>query len=545
MVCSLEQLRERATPWAAPISPDAPAGASARSDDDYETVLRQMEQFGTPRSVDIDWAQVVDAGGRLLQLKSKDLKIAAYVCYGLYVTRGAEGLATGLTLCAELLERYWSSLFPELARMQARVNALVWLVDSLTDSLKASVATVPPEQAEAVLVALEWLGDLSGRLLGAQSPKFMPLRDQIERLRAPVKATSTQAATAEASTPVAAQTVAPATAAAPATVGVPSPAPAPEIQAPPPPAASADPAIFLGAMGKSLIDAAVTFRGNDPSEPQAYRVLRVGLWLHLAQPPAVKAGKTTLPPLQPAFRATLEQLATHSKWMALLDECESTLPRHRFALDLQRYSAKALAAQGAPYRAAREALIQEVAALLRRMPTLVELTASDGSPLASPETRAWIDTEVLPPAPIPSALASPAPSEPRGDEEALALNEARARAREGNVTGAIELLQARVRSADSGRARYLAGLALARLCAEAGQPALALGLYEALETEGEERQLDAWEPALSVACLSGLLGLGGAASGAGGTAPASPALWRRLIRLDPVAALQKQSNSRK
>src|SRR6185295_6526873 len=101
-----------------------------------------------------------------------------------------------------------------------------------------------------------------------------------------------------------------------------------------------------------------------------------------------------IPALGADVRARIEKLALESNWAELIDACESTLPKARFLLDLHRYTALALQSMGA--QPARQALIAEVATLLRRMPEVADLKAVDGSPLCALETKAWITQDVLP-----------------------------------------------------------------------------------------------------------------------------------------------------
>src|SRR5262249_41292955 len=137
-------------------------------------------------------------------------------------------------------------------------------------------------------------------------------------------------------------------------------------------------------------------RRANTTDPAAYRVLRIGLWLHLQQPPGGGSnGRIPIPPVPPSRRSQLEQMAQHGKWPELLEESESMLANHRFSLDLHRYSFRALTGLGATHEAARDALVLELAAFLRRFPKAAELLASDGTAVADPATQAWIQSEVL------------------------------------------------------------------------------------------------------------------------------------------------------
>ncbi|RKH11628.1 type VI secretion system protein TssA, partial [Corallococcus sp. CA053C] len=305
---------------------------------------------------------------------------------------------------------------------------------------------------------------------------------------------------------------------------------------------------FLRNVGASIVSAAGLVRRANTADPLAYRMLRTGLWLHLSQPPAPGAnGRTSLPPFPPAMRERLERMATHSRWAELLEEAESALVQHRFALELQRYVANALAGLGPTHAAAREALVLELTALLRRMPGVVELITSDGTPLTDAATKQWLSAEVLPQQGAPTApraqnvfLPPPQFETPAVTGGSAALEEqARILFDTGKPEEALARLQSAVNATTTGRARFMARLSLARMCANSGKLLLAQTLFEQLDAECSAKQLDAWEPALAAACLEGLLTSVIAQAKDEGRLEMNLQLrYRRLAQLDAPAALR-------
>jgi type VI secretion system protein VasJ len=290
---------------------------------------------------------------------------------------------------------------------------------------------------------------------------------------------------------------------------------------------------YLRNIGSSLVSASGVLRRASPADPLAYRLLRTGLWLHISQPPPHGAnGRSSLPPLPATLRTKLETLTANSRWLELIDEAESALVQHRFALDLQRFSAHALASLGPPHAPAREALLWELGNLLKRMPAVVELVASDGSAMADKATQEWLKREVLA---KPAAAARPVVAAPLSRElEAPAVSDSP----EGET---LEQLQARLAAAPTARARFVARLHLARLCAQAGQLTMARALYEVLDAECTAQSLDSWEPALAAACLEGFLTCVIAVKEShDGLVGDFWIRYRRLAQLDPAAALRVQ-----
>ncbi len=486
MPLTLQDLRERAQPWIQPISSEAPAGKAAKLEPIYESIVKEVGKLESPSGGAVNWARVVETGGELLKRSSKDLLIASYVAFGLYATRGLNGLLEGLSALAELMESYWSTLFPEVNRLRARSNALGWFLQRTAIALSQANAD-DADLVNGLELAAQRLSDVSRDKFATHGPAFGPLLQSLERLRMSLP----QASAAGDSTTGAAPEKATAT-------GGPAVAAAS-------PATLIDPANmldFLRTIGDSLVSAAGVVRRTNPADPLSYRILRTGLWLHIHQLPGGTNGRSPMPALPASQRAQLEKMASNAKWEPLLEESESALVMHRFNLDLQRLSAHALQALGPPFQPARQALLGEVAAWLRRMPSAPQLLSSDGTPLANAQTQEWLKLEVQTTGSAGGSGASPGRT---SDESAALLDEARELVGRGKLSEGIRLLQERIQSIEPGRPRFRARLALAKLCAAGGQTAVAKVLYAILDQDCVQHGLDSWEPALAAECLEGLL----------------------------------------
>jgi type VI secretion system protein VasJ len=173
------------------------------------------------------------------------------------------------------------------------------------------------------------------------------------------------------------------------------------------------------------------------------------------------------------------------------------------------------------------------------------LTASDGTPLASPETRAWIDAEI---AGGDGASGGGGAQAGRGGGNGPAdgarLAEARKLAFGGKLAEALALTQVAIIAAPTGEAKFLARMEMAELASGAGQPGLARAIFEDLDREIRERGLESWDPKLAARCLEGLwtalrAGTKSAAGVKGSVEPATlTVIYDRLCRLDPAAALR-------
>jgi type VI secretion system protein VasJ len=529
MTVEYDALKARAEPWIAPVPGAAPAGAAARFDPEYQALADEVGKLDMPTGGAVNWKRVIAGAGAVLQKKSKDLVMAAYLCHGLHVTQGLGGLATGLVLLTETMDRYWEGLFPEAKRPRARANAIQWFVEKTANALSTASAT-SIEDVEGVEAAARRLSLLTREKLGDMCPAFGPVLDPVERLKAtvappppPPEPTSASGATPTApATDLAQQAPAPA-------------APAPAMRAaaiPAAPSAGVDPTEFLQSVGESLGQVAGTLRSADGADPRAYRLLRVGLWLYLAGPPPVTDGRTRIPGPPEDYRARLATLAQNQRWASLLEEAESGASQYLLWLDLHRMSWQALSALGATHERARDAVCAEVRSLLGRLPQLPTLSFADGTPLADPVTRSWIEDQVL-------VGSGPAPARAGGaadEASAEKLAEAKKLLAATKASEALALLRDEA-GKRSGRRRFALLLAGARLCAGAGLSAIAKSLYQELDRDVRDHHLEEWEPELAAECLKGLLASARAlAEDPRGSLPDMTEPYRRLCRVDPAAA---------
>lgn len=67
------------------------------------------------------WTEVLDVG-KTFFARSKDLRVAVYVTRALVQKQGVEGLATGLALIRELLDKYWDAVHPKIEEVDADEN---------------------------------------------------------------------------------------------------------------------------------------------------------------------------------------------------------------------------------------------------------------------------------------------------------------------------------------------------------------------------------------------------------------------------------------
>jgi len=519
------QLRDRARPWLDPIPGPSPSGVPAKLEPAYQSVASEVAKLDLPSGGAIDWKRVADASGELLKTRSKDLVLGSYLAHALHVTNGIDGLTTGVTFLAEMLDGFWDTLHPEAKRIRGRANALQWFLEKTAQTLPVDGAPAKVPELDALETATSRLAQIVRDRFADAAPAVSPVLERIAKLR--VSATVAEPAPPR-PTPVAPEPTAPVATPAIAAAAPIAAAPATELSA------AADATEFLRNIGETLISASGVLRRADSSDPASYRILRVGLWLHLTSAPAASGGATRVPAVPAARRAQLALLADNRKWAALLEETESSVSEFRFALDLHRLSWQALSGLGASHAAAREALVAEVRVLLARMPELSGLSFADGSPFADPQTKAWLESEV---APQQASAPSPVAAQPVDDRSAERIEEAKKLFSASRAKDALALLRDAVASARGGRDRFVSRLALARLAAGAGLGAVAKATYEELAREASAHGLERWEPSLVAECLKGLISAARSLQkDPRGATPDLTEAYTRLCGIDPAAA---------
>ena len=530
------RLIEAVAAWLEPISADERAGKDARYDPLHEEVRAMIKQLDSPLGGVVEWKKLVSRTETLLKQRSKDLLIATYAAYGMYQQTGLSGLADGIALLAGLLERYWDDLFPDTKRShKARAGAVTWLLPRL---MTLGARAVGPGDAAVVARLADsarWFADeVTTRFDYDHRPALRPFLEQIEQLelavQAPIAATpppdvARSSASAAAPAPASAPSAQPTSVAVPQNLAAPSGA-----------ANRGEVMRYLATLREQLNDMGKALRSASPKDPLAYLLPRIGAALELDEAPPSQNGRTFIPAMSAVELQELKSLLHEQSWDALLSGAEGAAANRPLAFDLQRFVHTALRQLGGGYDACRLVVEAQLAALLKRLPGVLELAHGNGTPFADPDTQAWIRAEIL----AGSGGGASASAASAGDDvDGAALAAARALALAGNTGEALAAFDAVLYGARSGRARFGVRLAMARAVLAAGDAQLASGLFSALYDEIERRGLDEWEPELAADCLAGYhecLSRGLAKSPE--MAQRSAVVYARLCRVDPRRALK-------
>lgn len=491
----------RITVGSDPIPGGEPAGTSVRYEpifDELEAMIGKMETEG-PNAV--PWDKVAKTSVEILRDHSKDILVAAYATVALYREEGFPGLAIGLKITRDMVDGYWDNLTPPKKRERARVSAVEWIAERLGPMVED--AEMAPADAPALVAAyktLTELDDLLGTKLEGQSVALGTLTRPLRELNHSAEAAVAEAAAAaeaqaasgtDAGDDAAAADAGTAPATMPDAAAQPAAAPAPASTATPPSAASvsfdsADLDKSISDMQHSLRGFADALRAGNPADPRAYWLLRTAAWLPITRPPPVEDGKTALPEMDNDTVVSIENQLKAGDLRAALEAAEGNVANAPYWLAAHRFSAAALAQHGDDYADARQVVIGQLAAFLRRFPEIPNLRFSSGAPFADEATAAWIQDEVLAGGGAGGGV----------DEAAweAGLSSARQAASKGKINDAYGIFTSGRQSAPNSRARFLWDLRQAEFCYETGDIVPAVRLLETLDDEYNERGLAEWDP---------------------------------------------------
>ena len=480
---------------------------------------------------------VVTLAHEILRDHSKDLRVAAYLALGLARRDGLRGVAEGSRAIEIVVRLFWDGAFPPVARMVGRLNAIDagigWLGESLERARPVAADREALETASSAVTSLrelsatwnhERMTQRLARFAGDLGDAIAKL--PVEAAPAPRRSLPREAPTNERSSQTQGNGATERIVALPITQ-----------KAPPPPSSTQafDP----------VVERAVHLLKEDPRRSSAYRLVRVYRWDPIVnEPPSTKTRTRIEPPAAPR-RTYLTRLHAEQNWDELVLQAEESFGQHpfHFWFDLQRFTLDALAALGPSYTAARESVVAEVRLLATRLPGLSGLAFADGTRFASPGTATWL-----------KGLAAPSPSvseRPSGTREADRFEDARKRFIDGDLNGALAMLEGDATHDRSDRERFQRRACMASLCLEAGQFVVARALLDELAEVVEAHGLSRWEPELAMsvwtrqyACYAGLAARLPRGAEAEQLGREMEGVFGRICRVDTMRALATAQEGR-
>lgn len=138
-----------------PIADDRPSGDDLSFSPEYDTIqearraddpsLEQGEWITDLKSA--DWPAVAAQCTRLLQHRSKDLRLAVWWAEAQTRSHGFAGLARGYLLVAGLCDRFWDDVHPQVedGDLEQRIGNISWLISHSAQWLRQLPLTQAPQ----------------------------------------------------------------------------------------------------------------------------------------------------------------------------------------------------------------------------------------------------------------------------------------------------------------------------------------------------------------------------------------------------------------
>ena len=491
-----------------PISSESPTGVDASNEEEYFKLNMEIPKTSPDYKKCIEYADII------LKEKSKDIKVATWLCFALFRTEKIKGLRDGLDIIYQLLNKFGNELYP--SNTQHRSKAIQFINASRFYKLVEREKIVSTN-AETVLESEKIIAKIieeCTKLFPENNPVLKTLQatlkthgDTARKLTAPkkaevkppepVKSVETQSVVQQKVTPERSS----------------------EQIVNPQPAPAATKFITEKDGISHLRQMLLFFFESDedgvkkeklPENHFLFGISRQLQWSKLIRPPETDKVTTIEAPNQ-IIQGKLKEWFAAGNWDTLIPRIEINFLKgenvFRYWLDLQRYSVKSLEQKGGPYVQAAEDIKIQLARLLNRIPDLIQFKFKDKqTAFADPETIKWINDEVM------SALSKSKSSEsailpPIMGEDYDPINkeyEAAIADLPDKMEENIASMQKAIDADNRRKGKFLRRLNLANYCIQAKQFYLSKVNLLELKDLVEDYKLSNWEPALCTAVWQSL-----------------------------------------
>lgn len=467
-----------------PINKIQFAGADVRYSPEFESLEAELNKSAALHEVGaIDWQKIREGSEILLSHHSKDLRVAAWLIWGLYQRESFAGLQAGLSLLHYLCLNHWDDLHPRKPR--TRAAAISWLLPRLEQALAEHVPI--GEQLSlfrSLATELRGLDTCLTAHLGTYAPLLLPLCRRLDELVN--RASQGQPEPGSVGAVIAQVKQA-----------------ASQILTPSAPIEhEKDAHKSLRSLQDQARPLCAYWLKQKASDLRALRLARTLLWLPIDGLPERNAEQITALRGLPADKlSNYRERFQQGQYADLLVDLEASIARSPFWLDGQYLAWECLQALDAE-QAMREVEIQ-LALFLQRVSGLEDLRFHDGVNFADATTRSWISAHVLPHLQTPASPPTTTSVDPQGQQPAwdIALQETLPMLRKDGLKAAVQALKTGLNNASGGRERFYWQLTLTRLCLAAKKYELAKTQLESLDEKLQTANLLEWEPHLALEVL--------------------------------------------
>lgn len=487
-----------------PIPGDSATGTDASLEEEFFKLSMEF-----PKTVP-DYKNWIDLSEVILKEKSKDIKVASWLCFAFYRTEKIKGFKDGLVLVYHLLKKFGKELYPDNPLHKSK--AIQFLNTARVTKL-IEREEINKSNSKDIISIGELLALIKSEceiLLPGNVPVLQGLQDIISsHIESANKALN--------------------------------PPPAPERKSPPPPSPkteqrqssqnqeSSEPALLVKSAPPASEDEATVqlrrtlvhyyeyIQNGESFErvPESFFIFGIARqiqWSTLVAPVA-EDKVTNIEPPNDIIRNLIKQWIEEKKYDILIPRIELEFIKDnsefRYWLDAQKYLVQALENKGGNYSNSANDIKFYLARLVNKLPELQTLKFSGGEiPFADKETINWLNEigrntgTASKPAEGGSTILPPI-VDASFDEINLEYDAA-VKALPAKFEENFGLMQQKLSAEERIKGKFLRRLNLATFCYEAKKYNIAKVNLEELKAMIDELRLAEWEPALSTAVWQSL-----------------------------------------
>jgi type VI secretion system protein VasJ len=442
-------------------------GENINYDTDFDTLKAEINKLGN-----IDYSLIENKCRKLLKEKSKDIRLLGFLSLCCIRNSQWDMLADVFVGFSKLADQNYDTMFPD--RPAAKLQAFQWLSQPRYNE---SLVNIKPAEKDYEHIAR----------LSAAVTKLKGLIDQKYPEGSPFP------------------------------TGLYSAAINWEKQCKPKPKAEPSAAASAGGQAEAMETpkqaqaagkkAAYFLIEKEPQKMMGYRLMRSLRWDLLEKAPPSEGGKTQLAPPGADLQTALLNALKANDYKTIFEKTEIafTSGANHLWLGLQRMGAHACKNLGSLYSGVHQAILFETGLLIKRLPDLVTLSFSDGTPLCDDATKDWIASEVQPFFSGNGASGAATSNAATGDPIEAEKKEATTLAAGGSIEKALDFVQTAIRNSSNERDNFRRSIIMCSLLVSAKQPDIALSILDSLNEKINGYHIDKWDPDLAVDAWSTMI----------------------------------------
>jgi type VI secretion system protein VasJ len=491
-----------------PISDSLPVGNDASNEEEYFVLNMEIPKT-TP-----DYKKCIELSAVILKGKSKDIKIATWLCFAMFRTEKTRGLVNGLKLIYHYLKNYGNDLYP--SNPNYRSKAIQFLNQPRFFKLvekEVPVASNAKDFIEADIVLKGIVSECSR--LFPETPPVLKFIIEVLESHAETANKLLSPSTVKTETPVAPSQPEKHTEVVQKTVNEPTPK---DVEKPVQQVSQTQQAVSQPVKVTNENDGVIQLRqiltqfyeqvvdGNKKEKiPESFFVFGIARqlqWGKIYRPPETD-GVTQIEAPNSIMQANIKKWFETSDWDLLIPRIEMNFLKADSAflywLDAHRFLTKALENKGGNYTIAAQEVKRQLAQLVARIPDIYKLKFKDKTtPYADDETVKWIFDDVM---------SSSGKSDNKdqmilppimGEDYEQVNNDYKQACLElpQNIEKNISSMQKAINSDERRKGKFLRRLNLSNYCMQAKMPDLAKVHLTELNSLIDEYNITLWEPAL-------------------------------------------------